>query len=177
MLPRTFTSPLLLAVALVAPSLMADHHDNPQAQISSQMATIESNALDMREQAARLTTYNRTPQSHSWQLHADELRRISANLDRVGAIMDELKPMKAKMTFRQAAAYNKIVSLAVGAADATQEAIDIVGSEREKLRVAHPEYKKKVQSIYDHADQIAAHADNVEAWSDFLEDLKDSSDD
>ncbi len=171
------TTSLLLAMALVAPSLKADHHQDTQAQVSELMARVESNALDMRQQAARLQTYNRTPQMHSWKLHADELTRISAELDRVGELMADLKPMKDAMTFRQAAAYNKIVSLSTAAADVTGKAIKIVNTDREKLEVAHPDYAKKVNAIYEHADMIAAQADSVESWADFFEDLTDPSDD
>lgn len=172
MLRTLTTTSLLLAMALVAPSLKADHHQNTQAKVSELMARIESNALDMRQQAARLQTYNRTPQMHSWELHADELRRISAEIDRVGELMADLKPMKKDMTFRQAAAYNEMVSLSAAAADVTENTIKIVNTDREKLQVAHPDYAKKVNAIYEHADKIAAQADSVESWADFFEDLK-----
>lgn len=172
MLARLTTS-MCLALALIAPSLQADHHktNNKQAMVSSMMARIESNALDMREQSARLRTYNRAPQLHSWEIHADELNRISAGLDNVSELVKKLQPMKSDMTFRQTAAFNHIISLSAAMSDVAENAIKTVNTEREKLSVAHPDYEKKVDALYNHADMIAAHADSVEAWADFFEDL------
>ena len=171
------TTTLFMALALVAPSLQADHHESKQGEVSALMARIESNALDMRQQAARLKTYNRTPQMYSWEIHTDELGRISAELGNIATLMKELKPMKPHMTFRQNTAFNHIVSLSTAASTVTGKAIKIVNTEREKLRVAHPDYETKVDAIYNHADMIAAHADSVESWADFFEDLQKSSDD
>lgn len=171
MLARLTTS-LFVALALVAPSMQADHHENPQAKVSMLMEQIEINALDIREHAARLRTYNRSPQMHSWEIHSTELSGLSAELDDVAALIKDLQPMKSKMTFRQAAAFNHMISLSAALSDVTEKAIHIVNTEREKLQVAHPDYDTKVDAIYDHADMIVAHADSVEAWADFFEDLQ-----
>ena len=173
----------MLAMALAAPPLQADRHNetttdfHKAAKVSNLMARVESNALDIREQAARLRSYNRTPQLYSWELHADELNRISGELDRMADLVAELKPLKPNMTFRQNAAFNQIVSLSASVSDATKQAIQTVNTEKEKLAVAHPEYEKSVNTIYDEADRIVAHADNVEAWAEFIEELQESSDD
>ena len=171
---------MMMTMALVAMPLSAaekstDYHK--AAQVASMMDRIEMNALDMREQAGRLKTFNRAPQLHSWEVHAAELSRISNELDNVASLIKELKPMKPYMTFRQAAAFNHLISLSAEASDVTEDAIEMVNTEKEKLNVAHPDYEKKVNAIYDHADMIATHADNVEDWAEFIEELSDSSDD
>ena len=177
-LATTFT----VAMALAASPLLADNHKestdfHKSAQVSSLMERVQSNALDMREQAARLRMYNRTPQMHSWKLHADELNRIAGGLDNIAGLIGELEPLKPYMTLRQAAAFNHLVTLSAEAADVSEGAIHIVNTEREKLRVAHPDYETKVEAIYDHADMIAAHADSVEDWAEFIEEMSESSDD
>ena len=171
------TTSLFLALALMSPSLQADHHENPQAKVSQLMERIESNALDMRQQAARLKTYNRAPQMHSWEIHADELRRISGELDNVADLMKKLTPMKTEMTFRQTAAFNHMISLSSALSDVTGKAIKTVNTDRAKLSVGHPDYETKVNAIYEHADMIAAHADSVESSADFFEDLREASKD
>ncbi len=172
----------IAALALLLPSLQAgpsskttDFHK--AAEVASLMDRVESNAIDMRAQAARLRSYTRAPQQYSWQLHAEELNRISGELDRVAGLIDELMPMKPVMTYRQAAAFNHLISLSAQVSTVTEEAIAIVNQEKAKLRVAHPDYEKKVNAIYDHADMIASHADTVEDWAELIENIQDATDD
>ncbi|MBI1357862.1 MAG: hypothetical protein GC160_26290 [Acidobacteria bacterium] len=168
-----------LAMALIAPALHAGTHTDfhKAAQVSNLMSRVKSNAVDIREQAGRLRSYNRTPDLYSWELHADELNRVRGELDRLAGLIKDLKALEPNMTLRQSAAFNQVVTSSAKASDAAQNAIKILNTHKEKLRVASPDYEKAVNGIYDNADEIAAHADTVEAWSDLIQDLKDASDD
>jgi len=178
---KFLTTTLLALVALAAPALRAENQAGTDfhkaAEVAGVMDRLESNALDVRQQAARLRSYNRTPTLYSWELHADELNRISGEMEQIAALVQELTPIKPYMTFRQAAAFNHIVSLSARLSDATEEAIAVVNDQKARLRVGHPDYTTKVDAIYDHADLIAAHADSVEDWAEFIEELSNASDD
>ncbi|MEZ5361677.1 MAG: hypothetical protein R2748_04860 [Bryobacterales bacterium] len=171
---------MALALALTVSPLAADHHKeqtnfHKASEVASLIDRVESNALDIREQAARLRTYNRTPQLYSWELHADELNRVRAELDRMATLIQDLEPLKSGMTLRQDAAFNRIVSLSAEMSDATAKAIEIVNTEKEKLEVGHPDYEQQVDAIYDKADTVISNAETVEDWAELIEKIQEPS--
>ncbi len=144
--------PLLLAVAL-APTMRAQEYAN-EANVLLQR--IEANAVDVRENAAKLKTYARFPGEYDWQVHADQLGRIRADVNSVADLLGQFEKNKDEVMMRQDKAVNFIIPEAAELSNSVEEAIHIVNNQKQKLEVGHPEYNKQINAIYDHADKIVA---------------------
>ena len=162
-----------LALALVVPGWTAHHKTEEAASI---LERVESLTYDIREQAARIRTYNRAPELHSWQLHASELGRIESETDEIADLLDDFKGIKQDASQRQNYAYNKVIGLMSDISDQTTAAIRIVNTDREKLTVAHPDYTSKIDAIYDHADEAIEAIGIAEDLGELMETWKSESD-
>lgn len=157
---------LALAAVMFTPSLEAG---SSAKDASILLQRIEANAFDVREHAARLKTYNRFPGQHSWQIHTFELQRIKERMSDIAKLVGEFKHIKDDASERQNKAYNYVVPESVKVSELTEKALRIADNQEEKLEVAHPDYAKTIDQIYDRADQIVAAIGLAESWQEVKE--------
>jgi hypothetical protein len=168
MLRKTIVLPVVAVALLLSPILKADSHDGFE-KASVLLERVETNAIDVRHDAARLKTFMRFPGQHSWQIHAAELGQIRERVNEIGELMSDFKSIRGQASDRQNKAFNAAVIKSAELADVTESAIRMVNQDKQKVEMAYPDYESKVTKIYDLADHVVAAIGFAESWDEVIE--------
>jgi len=169
---------LVAALALGATPALADSHEGkatPAEKAFDTLQRIEVNALDIREQAARLQTFVRFPGQYSWEVHADQLTRIKTESDDIGKLMTSFEKMREKATERQNQAFTESYVHSGKLADAASKAIKLLNQNKVRMDAPPPEYVDAINMVYNQADSIIADIEQAETWWELQEEKMEAS--
>lgn len=142
----------LSAICLAAGVARAQSTSAPE-KAAGLFEQIQSNALSIRDHAARVRSFARYPMEHSWRVDALNLDQMKTETNQIADFLANLKTLRDDAMPRQRQAFTRILPEATQMSDEIGQAIQLVNQNKEQVWTT--DYSQTLDKIYNHADKIA----------------------
>lgn len=135
---------------------------NFQKEATGLLQDVQTEASQVRQHAANLQTYGRE-NVVDWQSHADQLDRVRAEVNDMGAKLCRLQEIRRVLAPWQQAAIDRIAPQIRLIADNAKDAIQFANNNQEALW--QPVYTKYIANLYHEGQSVSTTVNDFEEYA------------